>query len=177
MLGELEGEEVRPAVGLTHRQALVVEVDEGLRVAHDERAQLQSEEPAVLERQVVHGRDPHRPRLGIEAGRKIAQRVDPAPHPALCLQDEGVVTLAQQLESRHQPRDAAADDDDPLGDLGDRLQPLGRGLQDGGRHRIGDQPRFLGGDLVSFPCRSFRLLHRTHLLMSSLGDSLGRRAG
>jgi len=91
--------------------------------------------------------------------------------PASAYRPGANVALAGQLERRHQPRNAAADDDHPLGVLRDRLQALGGGLQDRRGQRIGDQRRFPSGGLVSFVCHSFRLLHRTHLLMSSLGDS------
>ena len=45
--------------------------DEALRIAHHEGSQLEAEQVAVRERQVVGARDAHAAGLGVEAGREV----------------------------------------------------------------------------------------------------------
>jgi hypothetical protein len=105
------------------RHPLAANVDDALGVAHDEGPQLEPEEPAVADGQVVDARDPHRARLGVQAGRKGSECVHAATDAILGFQDERVVALPRQLEGGDQTRDAGADDDDPLGRLIARSRP------------------------------------------------------
>ena len=148
MVGQVERQPVGVGVGFGDRHPLAVDVDERLGIAHHERAQLQAEQVAVGERQVVHARDAHGAGLGVQAGREVADRPDAPADPVLCLQHERLVTLATQLERGHQAGDPAADDDHLLGWARSRLQALLGGrhnLVGDGRLRIGRRrPRDLG---------------------------------
>ena len=99
---------------------------ETLGVAHHERTELQPEQVAVGERQVVDARDPHRAGLGVQPGRERAERVHAATDPVLGLEDDRIVALAGQLEGGDEAGHPGADDDDPLGRSRPRLEALGR---------------------------------------------------
>jgi hypothetical protein len=131
------------------RHPLAANVDDALGVAHDEGPQLEPEEPAVADGQVVDARDPHRARLGVQAGRKGSECVHAATDAILGFQDERVVALPRQLEGGDQTRDAGADDDDPLGRLIARLQTFPGSRE---RRRVGRRSRHLrlGRQLVEF---------------------------
>ena len=143
-LGEHEREARRVGVGLRLGHPPAAEVDEGLGVAHHERAQRQPEQLAVAQREVVGARDAHAARLGVEPGRERAQRVDPPADAALCLEDGDLVALPLQLERRDEPRQPGPDDDDALGPvrppveaLAGRLEQLGIDRRRDRRHLVG----------------------------------------
>ena len=104
VVGELEGQPIGVGIGLGVGHALAVDEDERLGIAHHERPHLQAEQLAVGERQVVHARDAHRARLGVQPRRKVADRLDPAADAMLCLEDERVVALAAAARTRPRGR-------------------------------------------------------------------------
>ncbi len=132
VVGQGEGQARWLRVGLRHRHALAVEVDEAVGVAHHERPQGQVEEPAVLQRQVVGARDAHAARLGVEARREAAHRVDAAADPVAGLQDGDVVALPLEFIGSDEAGQPGADDDDPARRPGPLAQP---GLGHGERRR------------------------------------------
>ena len=95
-----------------------------LGIAHHERPQLEPEQVAVGQRQVVDARDAHRARLGVQPGREVADRLDAAADAVLRLEDQRLVALPLELERGDQTGDAAADDDHPLARLRQRFQTL-----------------------------------------------------
>ncbi len=101
-----------------------------LGIAHHERTQLEPEQVAVGQRQVVHARDAHRAGLGVQPRREVADRLDAAADAMLCLEDERLVALPLELEGGDQAGDAAAQDEHPLARLRSRLETLGRGGDD-----------------------------------------------
>jgi hypothetical protein len=110
-------------------------VDDALRIAHHERAHLQVEEAAVLHGQVMGARNAHRTRLGVQAGRKRAQRVDPATDAMLGLEHDRIVALPLQLVRGHEPGHAGADDQDSLASAGPVLQAFAGHGEDVGPNR------------------------------------------
>ena len=77
-----------------------------LGIAHHERPELQAEQVAVGQRQVVGARDAHAAGFGVQAGGEVAQGVDAAADPMLGLEDQGLVALAAKLEGRDEARQA-----------------------------------------------------------------------
>lgn len=112
--GQVESEALGVLLDLLDGEAPAGDVDEGPRAVHDERAQLQTEVPAVGQGELVHPGDAHRPGLGVQAGTEAPQRVYPTSDPVLRLQDDQLVAPASQLVSGHEPGQAGADDDHPL---------------------------------------------------------------
>ncbi len=60
----------------------------------------QAEQVAIGQRQVVDARDAHRAGLGVQARSEVADGVDAAADTVLCLEDERLVALPPELESR-----------------------------------------------------------------------------
>jgi hypothetical protein len=117
VLGDLEPELVGCHPGLLGGHPPAAHVHEALRVAHDERPHSQPEVLDVAERQVVNPRDPHRPGLGVQARRELAERVDPPADAVLGLEDQRVVPRAGELVAGDEAGHPGADDDDPLAGL------------------------------------------------------------
>ena len=110
-------------VRLLDRHARAADVDEALRVAHDERAKREVEPLAVGQREVVGARDAHRAGLGVEARREGASVCTRPPTRFRASSTHDVVALSLQLVRRHEAGQPRTDDDDPLPRTGTRLEP------------------------------------------------------
>ena len=141
VVGNGEAQLVRREGGLLRGHPPAADVHETLRVAHQERPEAEAEVLAVPERQVVDARDPHRARLGVEAGRERAKRVDAPANTVLGLEDERIVARSRQLVARDEAGHPGTDDDDPRGGLVASLEGIHVAVSP---DRIGDtsnQPR------------------------------------
>jgi hypothetical protein len=170
VLGQRERHEAGVALDVGQGHAPPGEVDRRPRALHADGAQLEAEQAAVLERQLVHARDAHTSGLAVQVAREVAQREHAPADAVLRLEHEWLVPLPDELERGHEPRHPGADHDHPLALAAPRVkagrcgaQQLGwRGRRGrGARRSLGRHRPTLMADGVPARAHSSRPLARS----------------
>jgi hypothetical protein len=120
---EVEGQAFRVALRVGRRHPLAADVDQSPRIAHHERSQLQAEQFAIRECQVMARGMRMPPASAWSPGAKGGGACRPdRPTRCCAFQDQWLVALAAQLEGGEPGPTDRPDHDHPLGRLRPRLE-------------------------------------------------------